>query len=86
MRTVLGGFVAVALAASVATYFRYHSFDPCNWMAQDIARHTGVSVILTETKVKADFLMRGITQPDPTECVLAWWKERADEAKDIVAK
>jgi hypothetical protein len=86
MRTILGGLVIVAVAATVATYFRYHSFDPCNWMAQDMARHTGLPTVVTSGKIKADFLVRGITQPEMAECVLAWWRERADEAMEVVRK
>ncbi len=86
MKTVLGGVVIVAVAATVATYFRYHSFDPCNWMAQDMARHTGAPVLMMEGKVRADFLIRGITAPSTSECVLAWWGERAEEAKQLVRK
>ena len=86
MRTVISGFVVVVLAATVATYFRYHSFDPCNWMAQDMAHHSGMPIVMMETRVKANFLMQGITRPGPSECVWAWWKERADEAKNMVSK
>ena len=84
MRTVSAGLIIVAIAATVATYFRYQTFDPCNWMAQDMARHDGLPEVVMEGKVKANFLIRGITNPSATDCVLAWWGERADEAKKIV--
>ena len=84
MRTIFGGLIIVAIAATAATYFRYQSFDPCNWMAQDMAQHTGLPLVVMEGRVKAAFLVRGITQPGPQECVIAWWTERADEATEMV--
>lgn len=69
-------------AATVATYVRYQSFDACDWIAQDMAGQTSLPVAVWEGKVRAEFLLRGITNPDPGDCILAWWEERAVTAKN----
>ena len=30
--------IGLAVAATIATYVRYESLNPCDWMAQDLAR------------------------------------------------
>ncbi len=34
--------IGLAVAATIATYARYGSLDPCDWMEQDLARQTGL--------------------------------------------
>ena len=48
---------AVALvAAAVATFVRYQSFHPCDWMEQDLASHSGLPLILVKGQIRADGL------------------------------
>ncbi len=74
--------IAIALfgAASAATYVRYESLDPCDWMVHDLARKSNLPRFIIEAKVRADFMLEGITDPSPYECLSAWWKLRADDA------
>ena len=78
MRTALIIVIGLVVAATAATYIRYRSFDPCDWIARDMATRTSLPLAVWQGRVKAEFLLRGITDPSPSECVLAWWRERAD--------
>lgn len=78
MRTVLVVVIGIAMAATAATYIRYHTFDPCEWIARDMADRTSVPLVVWQSRVRADFLLQGVAEPSPSQCVLAWWKERAD--------
>lgn len=69
---------AAAIAAAVATYSRYQSFDPCVWMEQDAAKESSLPRAVVRAKIEAGFLMQGIRNPDAYQCLRAWWKFRAD--------
>lgn len=66
------------LAAAVATFARYESFDPCVWMEQDLALDSGLPRVVVRTRIQAEFLVRGISDPSAADCLLAWWEFRAD--------
>jgi hypothetical protein len=78
MRKVMIIAVGLSVVAAAATYVRYWSFDPCDWIARDMADRTSLPLVVWQGRVRADFLLRGITEPTPSDCVIAWWKERAD--------
>jgi len=78
MKTVGVGLMAVALAAAVATWSRYESFDPCVWMEQDLAKQSSLPRPVIGARIQAEFLLRGIGNPGPYQCLQAWWKFRAD--------
>lgn len=74
-------FIIIALlvaAASTATYVRYQSFNPCDWMAHDIATESHQPGAVIQARIRAAFLLDGIVNPSPVECIQAWWKFRAD--------
>ncbi|MBT5048349.1 MAG: hypothetical protein HOM58_07590 [Rhodospirillaceae bacterium] len=77
-----GALVIVALIASVATFVRYRSFDACEWIALDMADRTSLPTAIWRGRVKAQFLLLGVTDPGAGDCILAWWEERADGAKN----
>lgn len=80
---VISSAVAIAIvAATIATYARYQTFDACDWIAQDMAGRTSLPLAVWRGRVQAEFLLRGITNPDAADCVLAWWEERANGAKN----
>lgn len=72
---LVAGLVA---AAVIATLARYESLDPCDWLAHDMARALDAPSLLAEAKIRADFLLRGITEPQTTDCLTAWWDLKAD--------
>ena len=78
MKTFISGTVIVLLAAAVATYFRYGNYDPCDWMEQDLAAESNLPRLAIKAKIKGEFLMRGVTDPDVGECLTSWWKFRAE--------
>ncbi|MCG8355066.1 MAG: hypothetical protein MI920_05805 [Kiloniellales bacterium] len=64
------------VAAGAATFYRYQSFSPCDWMHQDLVEQTGLPELVIEARIKAVFLLDGITDPAPHECLVEWWEVR----------
>ena len=81
MKKTIPLFLALAIAAAaIATYSRYESFSPCVWIEQDRARATGLPTLVTRGRVHAEFLLRGIRDPDTMDCLLSWWDFRLEGA------
>ncbi len=74
--------IGVAIFASGATFGRYGNFDPCDWTAQDQAESSLIPKIVWAARLKAEFLVKGIAQPSYSDCMLAWWEIRADDAAE----
>lgn len=70
--------LGLALAASAATYARYGSLDPCDWLVEDTAAADGMPRLMAQARVRAAFLLDGITDPSPGQCVRAWWTVRSE--------
>ena len=82
LKNVLLFSVLLALAAGIATYLRYGSFDPCDWMEQDLAERSGSPRLVARAQIQARFLLDGISDPDLRQCTLAWWEARAEDLPD----
>lgn len=76
MKSALILVVAGILAASGATYYRYASFHPCDWMEQDLSEESGLPRLVVKGQIRARFLVRGISDPNRIDCVFAWWDFR----------
>lgn len=74
------GLVALALivAASAATFARYRSLDPCAWMEHDMAERSGFPPLVVRAQIRAEFLLDGITEPGPYDCLIEWWALRRE--------
>ncbi len=70
--------VGLALAATAATYVRYESLDPCDWMERDMAQQSGLPLLVVRARITAEFLLEGITDPSATDCLARWWEIRAE--------
>ena len=70
--------IGLAVAATIATYVRYESLDPCDWMDQDMARQSGLPLLVVRTRIRAEFLLEGITEPSASDCLSRWWEIRAE--------
>ena len=79
MKNALIVLVLLVAAAGAATYGRYESFHPCDWMEQDLAESAGLPRLVMQGKIRAEFMLRGIVEPGPTDCILAWWDFRASQ-------
>jgi hypothetical protein len=79
MKTTIAVIALLAIAASAATYVRYRSFNPCDWMARDLANESHQPGSVIEARIRAAFLLNGIVNPSPVDCIQAWWKFRADD-------
>lgn len=66
-------------AAAVATYVQYQSFDPCDWLIHDMAENSNLPHVGVEAKMRADFLLDGITDPNAEDCIVKWWKLRKED-------
>jgi len=78
MKTTLIVVVGILLFGVGATYHRYESFSPCNWMEQDLARQSKLPMLVIKAQVKAKFLLQGIVEPNPNQCIKMWWQLKAD--------
>ncbi|NKB21470.1 MAG: hypothetical protein GKS01_13325 [Alphaproteobacteria bacterium] len=76
--------VLVVLVASAvgATWVRYESFDPCAWMHKDMVESSGLPGLIVTARIKASFLIDGVTSPTPKLCLYAWWQHRFEGAKN----
>ena len=70
-------FAALRLvAAGAATCFRYGSLHPCDWMERDLAEDSGLPLLAVQARIAAEFLVEGITEPGPSDCLFRWWEFR----------
>ena len=70
--------VVLGLAGVIATFARYESLDPCEWLEQDMARALGMPLIVAQARIHAGFLFRGIVEPTSVECLEDWWQLKAE--------
>ena len=82
MRTAALASLAIMVAAVIATYVRYESFDPCRWMEQDLASESGQPRLVVRARIQGRFLIDGVTNPDLGQCIMAWWKTRVDGLRE----
>ena len=72
-------FAALLLvAAAGATFFKYGSLHPCDWMERDLAEDSGLPLLAVQARIAAEFLIDGITEPTPSDCLMRWWEFRQD--------
>ncbi len=77
MKTAVIIIVGILLFGAAATYHRYESFNPCDWMEQDTAQHTGLPNLVVKAQIKAKFLLLGVVDPNPYQCIKMWWQLKA---------
>ncbi len=68
--------VILLLAGSAATLAQYGSLHPCTWLQVDASRESDLPDSLVEARLRAIFLLRGISSPGPSDCVTEWWRVR----------
>ncbi len=74
----LGIGVVLAVAAVIATFARYESIDPCEWLEQDMTRALGMPRVVAQARIRAGFMLRGIVEPTSRECLEDWWRLKAE--------
>lgn len=72
---ILAGLLVVAV---IATYARYESLNPCDWMKHDLVADSGLPEVAVELRISAAFLLEGITDPTPGDCLVKWWDWRRE--------
>lgn len=65
-----------------ATWVRYKSFDPCAWMQKEIGESFALSDLIVSARIKATFLLNGVTDPTLKQCLYTWWNYRFEDAQD----
>ena len=72
---IVAGLLVLAV---VATYARYESLNPCDWLQRDLMAESGLPQVAVELRISADFLLDGITDPGPGDCLVKWWEWRSE--------
>jgi hypothetical protein len=72
---IVAGLLVVAV---IATYARYESLDPCDWMEHDLAAESSLPQVAVELQISAAFLLDGITEPTAGDCLVKWWEWRRE--------
>ncbi len=72
--------LALLGAAGIATVVRYGSLDPCVWLDNDTASASDLPRLVAQAQVRAMFLLDGIADPTPGDCLTAWWDLKANGA------
>ncbi|TQV83503.1 hypothetical protein [Denitrobaculum tricleocarpae] len=70
--------IGLAVVAAGATFLRYESFDPCDWIEADMLKSSDLPLLVVQSRISAYFLLDGIVSPDFGECLLGWWEFRLD--------
>ena len=73
--------LGLLLAAVVATYVRYQSLDPCDWLERDMAQRMGMPELVVRGRIRAQFLIRGIAEPGAADCLTEWWRFKSSAAE-----
>ncbi len=66
------------LVAAIATYARYQSLHPCDWMEEDLAAQSSLPRVAIELQISAAFLLEGIADPSACDCLVKWWDWRRE--------
>lgn len=75
--------LGLMVAAVVATFFRYQSLHPCDWLEKDMIAASDMPEIWVVARLRARFLMEGITDPSARECLEGWWSFRIEELENL---
>ena len=75
--------MGLMVAAVVATFFRYQSLHPCDWLEKDMIAASDMPEIWVVARLRARFFMEGITDPSALECLEGWWSFRIEELEKL---
>ncbi len=80
MFTLVIGLIA---ACVIATYVRYGSLHPCDWLQKDMMAESDMPEIWVETRIRMRFFLDGITEPTARDCLEGWWTFRVEEIEAL---
>ena len=75
--------VLCAAGAVGATFWRYDSLHPCDWLQKDMVEASGEPELWVEIRIKALFLLDGITEPTVKDCLNGWWNYRLEQLENL---
>jgi len=78
MKTTAIIIIGMLLFGAAATYHRYASFNPCDWIEQDFIEQSGMPSLIVQGQMNTRFLMDGIVNPDAYQCIKMWWRLKID--------
>ena len=74
--------LGVLAAAAAATFVRYGSLHPCIWLEADLIEDSILPPVAVRAQIRAAFLIDGVTEPGPLDCLVEWWDWRGEELPD----
>lgn len=77
--------IVVIAAGVVATFTRYGSLHPCDWLLHDMTAASDMPEIWVETRIRARFFLDGVTEPGALDCLEGWWTFRIEEIEKLEA-
>ena len=75
--------LVLAAGATLATYMRYDSLHPCDWLHRDMVLASGHPEVWVQIRIRALFFLEGIDEPDAADCLRGWWDFRVEELEKL---
>ena len=47
-------------------------------MTSDLVKASGLPELVVLARIRGEFLLEGVTDPDPGQCLFKWWALRRD--------
>jgi len=76
---------ALSAAGVAATFARYGSLHPCDWLLHDMVDASDMPEIWVETRIRARFFLDGVSEPGVVDCLDGWWTFRIEEIDKLDA-
>ena len=76
---------ALSAAGIAATFARYGSLHPCDWLLHDMVDASDMPEPLVEPSVQLRLLFDGLIQPTALDCLDRWWSFRIEESDKLDA-
>ncbi len=74
--TYVSLLLVLLVVATAATFVQYRSLHPCDWLRVDAGRQSQLPEQLLRARLRGLFLLRGVVEPGPVDCLTEWWRVR----------
>jgi len=76
---------ALSAVGVAATFARYGSLHPCDWLRQDMTAASILPESLVRGQIRLRSFLEGTIEPDALDCLEWWWSFRSKEIEEIEA-